>query len=327
MECKSVENAISLLGEEVDLIVVDEAPLVSDVVYRQYLLATTLSRKGKMIFIGTPRGKGWFHTQFVKLQDEGAAFSFSSLDGVSVTKEELERIRSEYPDDRLFQQEYFAKFVESAGQVFLDVELITAPRDKIYAPYMNGHNYIMGVDIAKTEDFTVFTVMDRINNSVVYWKRFQGVDYQTQIEQIVATAREYGGARIVLDTTGLGRPIYDLLMTRGVFVEDFTFPGKSKEELIGKLRLYVAQKWITIPDEIILLNELNAFEYKLRNDRTGEPLRNIQYGAPRGYHDDCVDSLALAVWGIQGKAVDPDRNFYIAKELQKRAKKIIDNCI
>jgi hypothetical protein len=314
VEGKSSSEAQQLLGEEVDLIVVDEAPLVSDRVYQQNLLPTVMGRKGKMIFIGTPRGKGWFYNLYLELKDEGQAFNFSSLDGKSVTKEELNRIEGRYPDNRLFRQEYFAEFIANAGQVFLDIDKIVIPKDVIYKPFIKTHHYLIGVDIAETEDFTVITVIDTHTNSVVYWKRFKGVDYPAQIEQIIATANEYGGSRIVIDTTGVGKPIYEMLLKRGVFVEDFTFTGKSKEELIQKLRLYISQKWISIPNEPVLLDELNSFEYKLRNEKTGEPLKNIKYGAPKGYHDDCVDSLALAVWELQGKAHPRTR---LQEELQQ----------
>jgi len=302
VEGKSASEAQQLLGEEVDLVIGDEAPLISARVYRQNLLPTIMGRKGKMAFIGTPRGKGWFHNLYLKLKDKKAAFNFSSLEGVSVTKDELERLKDEYPDERLFRQEYYAEFIADAGQVFLGIKEIQLKRDVIYKPFVPGHYYVMGVDIAETEDFTVFTVMDKNTNHVVYWKRFRSIDYPMQIEQIIATAAEYGNARVIIDSTGLGKVVYEMLLKRGVFVEDFTFSGKSKEELIGKLRLFISRKYISIPDEEVLENELNSFEYKIRNEKTGEPLRYTQYGPAKGYHDDAVDSLALAVWGVEGRA-------------------------
>jgi len=60
---------------------------------------------------------------------------------------------------------------------------------------------------------------------------------------------------------------------------------------------------------------LRAFEYKYINEKTGERLKTIKYGAPSGYHDDAVISLALAVWGLysgQYKKFDP-----IVEELKK----------
>lgn len=319
IECKSTDSVIGLLGEELDLIVADEAPLIGDNTYRQYILPTTISRrKTEVIYIGTPRGKGWYYNKWINSIDGESRFHFKSIDGVDVTQAELDRIRSEYPDEKLYLQEYEAEFMEDASQVFRDVDDIAKGEYK--SPTI-GYTYILGVDIAESVDFTVFSIIEVETNQLVYWKRFQKVDYPTQIRQIIATANEYNEARIILDTTGLGKPIYEIIMEQGAFVEDFTFSGKSKEELIGKLRLYIAQKWITIPKEPVLLEELKSFEYKLRNDRTGEPLKNIKYGAPPGYHDDCVDSLALAVWGLNpGKPKDVN---YVLEAFKRRKPKPI----
>lgn len=302
VECKSTEEAVQLLGEGVDLMIADEAPLIPDQIYFQNLLPTVLDRQGRMIMIGTPRGKGWFYDRFLDGEKNGYAFKFSTIEGENVTSEELAILEEKYPDHDLFRQEYFADFISDASQVFRNFEDIVVPAENIYSSYRPGHYYIMGADLAQAEDYTVITVIDTNNNQVVYWKRFRGVNYPVQVDHIVTTAQEYGNARIIIDSTGLGKPIYEFLLQRGVFVEDFTFTGKSKEELIGKLRLYISQKWITIPDEPELIKELNHFEYKLRNEKTGEPLQNIKYGASKGSHDDTVCSLALAVFGLTGKA-------------------------
>ena len=42
-----------------------------------------------------------------------------------------------------------------------------------------------------------------------------------------------------------------------------------------------------------LINELKLYGYK--TTRSG----NVQYGAPEGYHDDCVVALALAAWQLK----------------------------
>ena len=294
IQCKSTENAQSLLGERVDLMIVDEAPLISDQVYLQNLLPP-LSDGGEVIYIGTPRGKNWFYHKFLKLVPEKSRFQFKSIEG-RANPEIIEAQKEEFKDERLFKQEYEAEFLEGAMQVFRDISDITFPKSIVYRPYQPGHYYLMGVDIAKLDDFTVITVIDTTDNTVVYWKRFNMLDYPTQVEQIISVINDYGKARICLDTTGLGEPVKDMLEKRGVFVEDFKFTGQSKEALIQKLRLYIANKWLRIPDEPTLRQELDAYEFVLLNEKTGEPLKHIKYGAPRGQHDDAVDSLALAVW-------------------------------
>jgi len=61
---------------------------------------------------------------------------------------------------------------------------------------------------------------------------------------------------------------------------------------VENLALQISEKTIRYPDIPELLNELQIY--------TAEqlPSGNIRYGAPEGYHDDCVTSLALASWGL-----------------------------
>ena len=318
IQCKSTTEPMGLLGEELDLQVVDEAALIPEQIYHQYLKPTTLSRKGRVVYIGTPRGKGWFESKYYYLKEKGAAFTFKSTDGVSIAPEELEEVRKNTPI-LLFKQEYEAEFVSEAGIVFRNVSEVTVPSLQLLRDSQPGHRYVMGVDLAEVQDYTAITVIDTESHEVVHFDRFQGKDYPLQKDHIQLKARRYNNARVILDTTGVGKPIYEDLRKSGVFAEDYTFSGKSKEELIGKLIVFLEEKYIKIPDIQVLQDELRAFEYKYINEKTGERLKTIKYGAPSGYHDDTVISLGLAVWGLySGKPVYTDP---IARELAKGQKK------
>jgi len=326
IECRSTEAPTGLLGERIDLMVVDEAPLTPEKIYQQYLLPVTVSsaKKGKTYYIGTPRGRGWFKNKFTILKEINAAFKFKSTDGVEVTEEELLRIKKEYPIS-LFEQEYMAEFRDDAGMVFKK-EVLDKIKSSKEEDAIDGHHYIMGVDLAKEEDYTVITVIDSTTKRMVHMDRFKGWDYPYQKTHIQAKAERYNSARVVIDATGVGKPIYEDLMRAGVFVEDFTFSGKSKEELFSNLRVFIENGYITIIDNPVLIDELLAFEYKLRNEKTGEPLRNIKYGPPQGLHDDCVDSLALAVWDLAPNRPKVENKMKEhLKEMQTRRKPIISD--
>jgi len=319
VQCKSTTEPLGMLGERVDLAVIDEAALIPEKVYHQYLRPITASatKKGKTYYISTPRGKNWYQKKFAILKDQNAAFRFKSTDGVETTPEELEIIRKDTPE-LLFRQEYMAEFVSDSGVVFRNIDDIVVPKDELYQDVVSGHFYVIGIDLAEEQDYTVMTVIDTTTKKVVHIDRFKGRDYPLQKKQIIAKAQRYNNARVIIDATGVGKPIYEDLRVSGIFVEDFTFSGKAKEELIGNLIVYTEEKYIKIPNEGVLIDELKAFEYKYLNEKTGIRLRNIQYGAPQGYHDDCVDSLALAVWGLNpGVPQQPNK---LKEELKKRSK-------
>lgn len=327
VKCRSAEQAQGMLGERVDLVVIDEAPLLSDLIYQQ-CIEPLLAYGGEAVYIGTPRGKNWVYHLFIKAKEGLGRFHYKSLDGQQgqINPNFIEEKKKEYGDDLIFRQEYEAEFIEGSMQVFPQSLIESALFPGTYCGAKRGHFYVMGVDLAKSNDYTVINVLDTYDNSQVYFRRFNQIDYTTQIEQIIAVRNEYNGAKVVLDTTGLGEPVKDMLEKRGVFVEDFHFTGITKEAAVSKLRLFLSNKWLKLSDEKVQKEEMEAFEFILRNEKTGEPLKNIKYGAPIGYHDDCVISLALAVWGLFGKA-HPES--LIEQELRnaKRSKVKQDNFI
>jgi len=78
----------------------------------------------------------------------------------------------------------------------------------------------------------------------------------------------------VLDSTGVGDPIYDELRRDGLNVEGFRFTASSKEQLINNLSMLIEQGKLHYEDIPELINELEIFEYQI------------------------TPSLALAAWGL-----------------------------
>ena len=60
-----------------------------------------------------------------------------------------------------------------------------------------------------------------------------------------------------------------------------------KETIITNLRLAFENSTIGIPDDQVLIDELEAYEYEIL------PSGRLSYGAPEGKHDDTVIALAL----------------------------------
>lgn len=306
VECKSIENVNSLLGEELDLVIFDEASRFPAQIYERYIAARLASRQGKLFSISTPFGKNWFYRNHLKAD---ARFNLKSIDNIHwhaghdkcielaktrnnpVEKECLEWLRAkERLPEMIFKQEYEAKFLDDAASVFRKISDCIS--DNVLQDVQFAHSYIMGVDLGKVEDFTVITVVDRTNNSVVYFDRFNKIDYTFQKSRILSVAQRYNNAKITIDSTSVGIPIKEDLERSGANVDDFTFSNKSKKELIEKLSISIEQKGIRIPRMAVLIEELEAFGYRLTD------AGNIIYSAPDGLHDDCVYSLALAVWGL-----------------------------
>jgi len=296
LECKSAENPTGLLGEELDLLIVDEASRISKRVYETYLFPTTASRQGKTVFISTPFGKNWFYYKWIENNQRKGSFRFQSKGNPYFPIEEWERARQILPE-KVFKQEYLAEFLEGAASVFRGVREII--NDTCLKDAVPKRFYVMGVDLGKHHDFTVLTIIDKITYEVVYFDRFKQIDWPLQKARIIAAARRYNSSRVIIDSTGIGDPISDDLKREGLLVDDFRYTNKSKQQLIEKLSVFIEQKSIIIPPQEELIDELESFGYYITD------AGNVKYQAPEGLHDDCVNSLALAVWGLQGRAQKP----------------------
>ena len=300
IECKSTDVPHGLMGEELDLAIIDEGARMKPEIWERYISARLASRKGKSFIISTPYGEGnWFHRRYLqtKHSEDGDSFHFTSKDNPYFPLDEWDLRKETLPQD-IFQQEYMASFLAQAAKVFRGVEDII--RDCSSEP-KREHLYYMGVDLGKQRDFTVLTVIDSsvYPHQVVFVDRFNRIEYPFQKKRILSTAQKYNNARMCVDANNIGEVMVEEFKREShSVVEGFKFTGGkggSKKELIEKLSIFIEQKKIHILDYDVLIDELNSFGYIMTD------LGNIRYSAPEGLHDDCVISLALACWKLRGK--------------------------
>ena len=291
IEAKSADDPHSLIGKGLDFLICDEAALIDKKAWEESLRPSLIDRKGKAIFISTPKRKNWFYNLYLKGQrhdNEYSSWHFTSYDNEYVDKDELDKIASEMSELE-YKQEIMADFLESFGQFFRNI------RDRIKGSFETpdpNHIYYVGVDLGRILDFTVITVMDSVTNHLVYFDRFKEVDWTLQKSRIEAVARRFNNAEIIIDSTGIGDPICQSLRDVGLAVNDFKFTTISKKQILDSLSMMIDQKRITYPEIPELLDELEAFGYF--ESKTNK----VKYGSPPGVHDDCVMSLALSCWHL-----------------------------
>ena len=158
-----------------------------------------------------------------------------------------------------------------------------------------GKQYVMGVDLARSVDWTVIVVFDVATHKMVHIDRFNQLDWNLQKARIEATSRRYNNAMMRIDATGVGDPICEDLERMGLNVEPFIFTNASKKNLIDNLALHLEQDDIKIIQHPDLIHELTIF----RCERTVSG--KTRYEAPEGQNDDCVCAIALAIWDLQPK--------------------------
>ena len=119
---RGADNENSLRGVGLDFLVMDEFADVKEHAWYEVLRPTLSDKNGSALFCGTPRGYGnWSYNLFSKQNDQWASFQFTTLEGGNVSANEIEQAKADL-DERTFQQEYMASFVNYAGQIYYNFD-------------------------------------------------------------------------------------------------------------------------------------------------------------------------------------------------------------
>ncbi len=294
IRAKSADNPVSLLGEGLDWLIVDEAARLKPTIWQSHLSQRLVDKRGQALLISTPYGKGYFFDLFRAGQKPGATYqswNYPSWTNPHLDKSIIEEERSRLPD-RIFGEQYEASFVEGSGAVFRYVR--EAAKGKWKSP-VPGAQYFAGLDLAKVEDYTVLVILND-KAQVVFVDRFHRLDWSVQVRRIRAACERYNDALVYIDSTGQGEPIHETLFNKGLNVRPYCLTARSKTALINNLVMMFERREITLPRSKLWpegIEELEAFEYSVTNSG------HRRSSAPSGYHDDCVIALGLAAWPLR----------------------------
>lgn len=306
IEFKSGDNPDSLRGFGVNFFVMDEAARIP---YQSFLsLFTTVTQtEGKGFFISTPKGRGWFYDIYqkgIKEYDDGTkiygpdnpdmnpewfSVRLPTWTSPHVTEKAVQDMKNNLPEDD-FHQEVGAQFMLESAGVFRNIKACIKGLKQHPIP---GRRYVMGVDLARLRDFSVLTVMDMKSKHVVYHDRFNQMSWEVQERKMLEVAKRYNNALTYMDATGIGDPIVETMTRAGMRIVPYKITGSTaKQQLIDKLRVNIENENISFPPIRELISELESYEMRVTDSGVA------QFSAPSGKHDDCVISLALAVWGV-----------------------------
>lgn len=192
---------------------------------------------------------------------------------------------------------------------------------------MNPLKYFIGLDLGQATDYTAVAVLERPHvtlqtptaerrpiHTVRYLKRFAlGTSYPEIIEdvRVLLQTPELFGSLVMIDQTGVGKAIVNLLMdglrnkvtatlwpvtlTAGNEFSSVSETLIPKKELVGVLQALLQTRRLQIPraleDAYVLVKELENFKARVTLKRQ-DPLEDWR----EGDHDDLVLALGLAAW-------------------------------
>jgi len=271
------ERLDNLRGRKFHLVVIDEASFIPNLEegWLNSIRPTLTDYKGRALFLSTPKGKNFFYSLYLKNGEaDWESFKFTTYDNPHIDKTEIDDARTQIPQV-VFEQEYMANPSENAANPFGSAFIKQCTFELSHEPPI-----AFGVDLAKSVDFTAIIGLDK-NGSVCHFERFQK-DWR-QTKQVINSLPK---VPILMDSTGVGDPIFEDLQRDGVNVQGYKFSSTTKQQLMEGLASAIHQRKITFPEGHIT-QELEIFEYQYTSF-------GVKYSAPPGFHDDCVMALGLA---------------------------------
>lgn len=285
-----------LRGHKADVVYLDEAAYMDENVINTVIMPLLADTDGELRCISTPLGqRGFFYESFMRGKKDDpsyASFQFNSYKNPHISHEFIDRQKAIVTDVQ-WRCEWGAEFLDDSVCVFRGDSIIAATADfDEEFKYDEKRNYWMGVDVAKTYDYTAITVIDgtdQKNCKVVYTERFNNRPYSYVVERVLALASCFSVMKIHIDETGVGAGVTEQIMAHTPIAEGFTFSQASKVALINTLKTGLEQHRLKISSHNeVLLNELRYYQYDVSD------LGSIRMSAPSGQHDDMLISLALA---------------------------------
>ena len=285
---RSAERYDNIRGLTMDYGVIDEAAFCKDEAWTEAIRPVFMVRGKKVLFISTPKGKNFFYELFQLGQSADnpnyAAYTGTSYETPYIDNSEITDAKKTLPS-AVFEQEYLAKFIDSGGDVFqnLDKNCFDAwsnPNGKVYC----------GIDLGKQEDYTVATFIDS-QGKIVDIYRANAQEWTTMTQEIITRARKWN-ATLMVEVNSIGDVIFEQLKKQWSDTHPFVTTSKSKNEIIEGLILDMNNEVIHMPSRGLfphLWDELTVFTYEY-NPKT----RSLRYGHPNGLHDDTVISLAIS---------------------------------
>ena len=275
------ERLDNLRGRKFHFVVVDEASFIPDLEsgWLNSIRPTLTDYKGRALFLSTPKGKNYFYSLYLKGlsgETDWHSFKFTTYDNPYIDKHEIDDAKIQLPE-KVFEQEYMANAMENASNPFGTEHINKCIKDISNKPVK-----YYGIDLAKSVDWSVIIGLDE-DGCVCYFNRFQK-DWKQTKETILTLDRTIP---ILIDSTGVGDAITEDLQNYFSNMEGFKYTSTSKQQLMELLSSSIHKGEVCFPDGIIK-EELEIFEYQFTS--TG-----VRYNAPQGFHDDCVNALALAV--------------------------------
>ena len=303
------DNAEALRGLYFDYVILDEVADMKPHVWGEIVRPTLADRKGRALFIGTPKGMNLFFELYNRGLSGGdsawKSMVFRASDTVNkipwITQEELDCARNDLTDAQ-YRQEFECDFNASCDNMLIPLDLIYKAKGK----HLREEDYIkaplvFGVDVARFGGDACVIQKRRGLAAFPYWRR-AGIDNMTFASILHRMILDERPDAVFIDS-GRGEGVIDRLRQLGDTVIEVPFGGQALDHGVNGYANRRAEMWDSlrkwlrdggaIPDDYELTKELAAPTYTYDGQsrlklETKEIIRERV-----GFSPDRADALAL----------------------------------
>ena len=126
---------------------------------------------------------------------------------------------------------------------------------------------------------------------VMFMDRLKGENINTIANKFIGIMSRFNIHGGYIETNGIGRAMYDLIMPKQRKLKGFTTTQDSKTQIVRTLIEDIEATNVELPSkelEAECYKELSLYTYKLNTNG------KLSFTHPQGIHDDIVDSIMLA---------------------------------
>ena len=306
------ENPASALGEGFGALFIDEGARVRGETRDNTISPMVADSNGPIIVFTTPKGKsgvgGWVYRDFQRAKQEEPGYRFMhgpTTENPNPNIQDWAVWAKDNLPEQVYRQEILAEFLDYGAGVldFSPVCTMGGDRmDPVPLPWdwMNREDEeepepieeacVQGVDLAQRTDWMVATVMGVESGKVYAMDRFRHLPWEAQVARAAAQAEQYEAVSVV-DATGVGNAVVEMMENAGMDVHPVVFTSEKKQTIIQGLQVAVEKREIELPWFEEVISEGETFEAEVLTSG------RLRYRAAEGFHDDTVVSLGLCVWG------------------------------
>jgi hypothetical protein len=273
---RGADRPDTLRGVSLTYAVLDEVADIKPEAWEQVIRASLSDKKGRAMFIGTPKGRNWFHDLWKLTDDpEWKSWHFTTQDNPLIDPKEIESAKKTL-STFAFKQEYMASFSNAGADVFKE-EWIKYGEEPQYG------SYFVAVDLAGFEEVAkqAANAKKRLDESAIAVVKVtdDGKWFVKEIEhgrwdiretaaKILMKMRDYRPLSVGIERGALKNAVLpylsDLMRKNNVFshIVDLTHGNRKKADRIiwalqgrfehGRIVLNSEEDWDTFVDQLLM---------------------------------------------------------------------------